>query len=326
METPDTIHGRMKEGAHLAGYSLQRTLENLRWLLEDGRYKELSPGYSNVNEFLRDTAGAFSLLNINPAERKEIAKLIKEAEQEASQRAIADMLGVSEITIARDFGKRDAATNVADEPQKQVYSETESATNVAPTIPPDDFNPVEHERKERERVNHGDEPETAINNPVLYSSESDEWYTPNHIVYRVLLVMGEIDLDPCSNDKNNPVVPAGKVFTKEDNGLVQEWDGRVYMNPPYGREIADWVEYLVEQYEYGQVSEAIALVPSRTDTEWFKDFREYPRCFVWGRLKFSDNGNAAPFPSMAVYLGENVQGFIDAFSDIGDIYLRVENV
>lgn len=173
----------------------------------------------------------------------------------------------------------------------------------------------ELQQKEQER--------TAINNPVLYSSDSDEWYTPNHVVYRVLQALGTIDLDPCSNSKENPIVPAVNVFTKDDNGLMQDWFGKVYMNPPYGREIAEWVSYLVEQYEHGKVVEAIALVPSRTDTEWFRVLRDYPRCFVWGRLKFSDNGNAAPFPSMAVYLGRNLEAFREAFSDIGDIYIRV---
>ena len=48
--------------------------------------------------------------------------------------------------------------------------------------------------------------------------------------------MGEIDLDPCSNSKAQPNVPALNHFTVEDDGLEQKWFGRVYMNPPYGRE------------------------------------------------------------------------------------------
>jgi len=52
--------------------------------------------------------------------------------------------------------------------------------------------------------------------------------------------------------------------------------------------------------------------------------REFPRCFVWGRLRFIGQENAAPFPSMAVYLGQDVTGFAGAFGDIGDIYQLVE--
>jgi len=155
---------------------------------------------------------------------------------------------------------------------------------------------------------------------VHFYSESVECYTPPKIIERTLQAMGQIDLDPCSNDHDNPNVPAIQHYTQEDDGLSQDWRGRVYMNPPYGREIADWVEYLCQQYESGNVTEAIALVPSRTDTQWFRRLREYPRCFVWGRLHFSDNEVGAPFPSMVVYLGKNVPAFISAFGDIGDIY------
>ena len=160
---------------------------------------------------------------------------------------------------------------------------------------------------------------------VHFSSETSEWYTPPEIVERAILVMGEIDLDPCSNSKESPNVPARRHFTINDDGLQWPWYGRVYMNPPYGREIADWVEFLCESYEGGNVSEAIALVPSRTDTVWFRRFRKYPRCFIWGRLKFSNHDNSAPFPSMVVYLGENTQAFVEAFGDIGDVYEAVRD-
>jgi len=158
---------------------------------------------------------------------------------------------------------------------------------------------------------------------VHYSSESNEWNTPKDIIDRVILVMGRVDIDPCSNSKDNPSVPAGIHFTQEDNGLIQPWEGKVYMNPPYGREIGDWTSYLKEQYEFGRITEAIALVPSRTDTEWFRELSEYPRCFIWGRLKFSGFDNAAPFPSMAVYFGRDIDKFISVFKDIGDVYRRI---
>ena len=160
----------------------------------------------------------------------------------------------------------------------------------------------------------------GIKNPVLYSSNSDEWYTPKEIIKRVLWVLGEIDLDPCSNSKTEPYVPAKIYYTAEDDGLSKRWSGRVYMNPPYGREIADWITHFISEYERGEISEAIVLVPSRTDTAWFRKLRNFPRCFIWGRLSFSDNGAGAPFPSMAVYIGDNIDKFIGGFEDIGDVY------
>lgn len=155
---------------------------------------------------------------------------------------------------------------------------------------------------------------------VHYSSESPEWYTPKHILDCVIETLGAIDLDPCSNSHENPNVPALVHFTQEDDGLSLAWLGRVYMNPPYGREIVDWIERLVSEYRRGNVTEAVALVPSRTDTEWFRQLREFQRCFIWGRLRFSNGDNTAPFPSVAVYLGNNVQQFVTAFQTVGDIY------
>lgn len=168
------------------------------------------------------------------------------------------------------------------------------------------------------------EPETApakLNN-VHFSSDTDEWYTPPHIIESVQRVFA-IDLDPCSNSKATPAVPAHYHLTREDNGLEHPWLGAVYMNPPYGRELADWVRKLVTEFENGHTTEAIALVPSRTDTQWFRQLAQFPRCFLWGRLQFSGHDNAAPFPSMVVYLGQRLDRFRQAFAGIGDIYQQV---
>ena len=155
---------------------------------------------------------------------------------------------------------------------------------------------------------------------VHYSSESDEWWTPSDIIERVVQVLGVIDLDPCSNSKTKPNVPAKEHFTKEDDGLAHDWLGRVYMNPPYGRELVLWVEKLAGEFEAGKVKEALALVPSRTDTEWFRRLRTYPRAFLFGRLQFSGHENSAPFPSMVVHLGRSESKFVSVFAEVGDIY------
>ena len=155
-----------------------------------------------------------------------------------------------------------------------------------------------------------------------FSSESAEWYTPREIVERVLRAMGEIDLDPCSNEEKG--IPAGKHYTELDDGLAQSWRGRVYMNPPYGRKIIDeWTGKLLYEFDAGNVTEAVALVPARTDTQWFVSLNRFPICFVTGRLKFSESENSASFPSALFYLGPNREAFISAFKDLGDIFERV---
>ncbi len=154
---------------------------------------------------------------------------------------------------------------------------------------------------------------------VHFSSLTVEWYTPYHIVKAVVDVLGTIDLDPCS-DGDGSLVPAVKRLTKNDDGLSVPWVGRVFMNPPYGREITHWVTRLCEQYEHGDVTEALALLPSRTETRWFARVGRYPRCFIRGRLKFSDGARCAPFPSMVVYFGQRTAAFAETFTLLGDLY------
>jgi len=168
------------------------------------------------------------------------------------------------------------------------------------------------QEKQRERLN------------VHFSSSSDDHNTPRHILDMVMAVMGEIDLDPCSNSKESPNVPAKYHYTKSDDGLSKKWFGRVYMNPPYGDEIPKWVGKLVDTFESGEVKEAIALLPARTDTAWFNQVCSYTICFVRGRLKFGDANNSAPFPSAVVYLGSRSKRFIKAFSEIGPVFQRVD--
>ena len=154
------------------------------------------------------------------------------------------------------------------------------------------------------------------------SSESAEWYTPPNILERVVATMGEIDLDP-SWHRESPV-RARTTYAASDDGLAQRWAGRVYLNPPYGREIDAWISRLVEEYDAGTVAEAIALVPARVDTEWFRRLDPFPRCFVWGRITFANANNPAPFPSAVVYLGRNVARFVEAFGAVGSIFVRLD--
>lgn len=157
-------------------------------------------------------------------------------------------------------------------------------------------------------------------NAGMYTSATPEWYTPAHIIDQVIKVFGEIDLDPCSNAKGAAAnVDALNHYTIEDNGLIQPWQGKVYMNPPYGDEIGPWVNRLVQAYQTEEIREGIALLPGRTDTAWFQPLFAYPICFVRGRLKFSGAENSATFPSVIVYLGIDIPVFQDFFRDIGPI-------
>lgn len=165
---------------------------------------------------------------------------------------------------------------------------------------------------------------------VHFMSETEEWYTPPDVLEPVIALLGAIDVDPCSNSHENPNVPATTIYTEEDDGLSQDWNGRVFMNPPYGREVAVWVEKALMEIGSGNVTEAIFLVASRTDTEWFNLLAE--RCEAWvtvkKRLHFSGHKNGAPFPSAVLWYHDGstdktLDDFCRAFGHMGNVWRRV---
>jgi len=166
----------------------------------------------------------------------------------------------------------------------------------------------------------------ALRLAPLMSSDSDEWWTPRHVVEAASAALGGITLDPCSND-GEPNVPATHHYTASDDGLEQPWRGTVYMNPPYSR-AAEFCRKLADELEYGNVRAAVALVPARTDTAWFRLIADADLCFVTGRLRFIQPGNesatSAPFPSVAAYLGPSPEMFARAFAPLGLLYRRIE--
>ena len=127
-------------------------------------------------------------------------------------------------------------------------------------------------------------------------------------------VLGEIDLDPCSNPEKT--VSAKLHYTKADDGLVQIWKGTIFMNPPYSSPLP-WVKKLVEEYQAGNVTEAIALLKAGTQSNkgTGKLLSEVDAVAKWnGRLEFipgvrTINKNAPDFDSAFFYFGGNVERF-----------------
>jgi DNA N-6-adenine-methyltransferase (Dam) len=136
---------------------------------------------------------------------------------------------------------------------------------------------------------------------------------------------GVIDLDPCSNSVDNPSVPAEFHYTVKLDGLGLPWAGKVFVNPPYGRELSKWVNKTRSEYESGRAREILLLVPSRTDTQWFTSLNPYPRVYLVGRLKFLDASGVrqepAPFGSVLFYLGSRIQEFEQHWKDWGRVEL-----
>ena len=132
---------------------------------------------------------------------------------------------------------------------------------------------------------------------VMFSSKTTEWATPQDF-YDKLDKEFNFDLDPCSTEAN---AKCDNFFTEEDNGLEQDWEGSVFMNPPYGRTIKQWVKKAYQE-SYKEGTTVVCLLPARTCTQWWHNYCMKAReiRFVKGRLKFGAGTNSAPFPSAVV--------------------------
>lgn len=120
--------------------------------------------------------------------------------------------------------------------------------------------------------------------------KSDTWLTPPSLIKS----LGDFDLDPCS-PLNRPWDTATHHYTIKENGLLQKWFGRVWLNPPYGRFMRQWLVKMSSHLN------GIALIFARTDT---KDFQDYvfpfveSMLFIRGRITFLD-----PFGNTPKYNG-----------------------
>lgn len=164
----------------------------------------------------------------------------------------------------------------------------------------------------------------------IVDNRSCEWYTPRHILERVYYVMN-IDLDPAS--PNPPTVKAKKFYTKKENGLLQPWNGNIYLNPPYGRDLPPWISKLLIEWHLSHVTNAILLVPAKVDTVWFNLIASKSACIctIRGRLHFIIEDKTADtsgtFSNILILLSKDpliIERFKKAFCEIGLIWELVK--
>lgn len=130
---------------------------------------------------------------------------------------------------------------------------------------------------------------------LVFSSATDEWATPLEFFRQMDAEFG-FTLDVCATPDN---AKCRRFYTREVDGLSQPWDGVVWMNPPYGAAIGQWMERAYHASLAGAT--VVCLVPARTDTAWWHDYAAKGEVrFIRGRLKFGGSDNSAPFPSAVV--------------------------
>lgn len=173
---------------------------------------------------------------------------------------------------------------------------------------------------------------TNIGPTTAKRGSSNEWYTPPDVITAVKQVLGYIDLDPASCETANRVVQAERYYTREQNGLMYSWHGKVFCNPPYGKtdqggasNLEAFTRYLVNEYLLGHVEEAILLIPTNTATSWFALLWQFPICFPTYRIRFyqetGEPSNGVSFGTCFVYLGSHNARFEEVFSKLGHVAL-----
>ena len=143
------------------------------------------------------------------------------------------------------------------------------------------------------------------------SSAHHGWCTPPDLLKALYGVVGRLDLDPCSpcTDARNAPVRSRMRYTAADDGLALPWRGKVFVNPPYGRQLACWVAKCRAEIQAGRADLVICLVPARTDTRWWHaDIAGHADIgLLKGRLAFGAGAQPAPFASALVAWGATLE-------------------
>jgi hypothetical protein len=172
----------------------------------------------------------------------------------------------------------------------------------------------------------GDDDEPRRRRQQLGGSGDDEYFTPPKYIALARDVLGVIDLDPASCIEAQKIVQATRYFTKEIDGLKQEWFGKIWLNGPFNR-LKAFIEKLIQEYESGRATEAITVTPSNTSAQWFQTAigAASAVCFPSKNIAFihKTKGQMGQMPAgqCFMYFGKNIEKFRRRFESIGTIVI-----
>lgn len=120
---------------------------------------------------------------------------------------------------------------------------------------------------------------------------NNRWATPHNFFEELDREFG-FDMDVCAEPWN---AKCPRYLSPEDDGLYSPWSGTCWMNPPYGREVGEWIRKAL--FESMRGCTVVCLVPARTDTGWWHDYclRGEIR-YVRGRIHFTDSDGKSGRP------------------------------
>ncbi len=263
----------------------------------------------------RTVRGIHAKWNEINAERKAAEERAKaeEARREAEAKAAAEAEARRAEQAAKDEAERRAAAFARAEAERlaaKAAADARKADKVA-----------QKAEKKADKVKAGNTSKDDVRGTT--GTGENEWYTPSEYIEMARAVMGGFDVDPASNPVAQKTVQAATYFTEETNGLDKDWNGRVWLNPPYAQPaIAHFADKTVAEVQSGNATEAIVLTHNYTDTSWFQKMARAAKaiCFTRGRIRFeSPTGEkASPTQGQAFfYFGEDAAAFRNVFSEIG---------
>ena len=153
-------------------------------------------------------------------------------------------------------------------------------------------------------------------NESIFMSKKMDWETPNKL-FDKLNHEFSFDIDVCATEENKK---CNKYFSVDDDGLSKQWSGICWMNPPYGREIKQWVRNAYQETIVQEnADKVVCLVPVRSDTKWWHEFIMNAKeiRFLNKRLSFEGSNNKAPFAAcIVVFCKHNKQSVKILVEDI----------
>lgn len=136
--------------------------------------------------------------------------------------------------------------------------------------------------------------------------ESDNRFTSPSFIAAIEHAFGGIDFDPCWHPASAVRPQAWLDVRRGDDGLRDDWSGRLaFVNPPWSNQ-KKWIERAHDQRSSGKVGTIVCLVPAKTDTRFFHEVlsKVADVYFIEGRPRFfkEDGSSEATMVSAMVVI------------------------
>lgn len=134
-----------------------------------------------------------------------------------------------------------------------------------------------------------------------FDSIKQDWNTPKSL-FEKLNTEFRFDWDISASTDN---ALCKQYYTKETDGLKQNWTGLCWCNPPYGDKSSKMVDWIKKAYNDTQIDPnltVVMLIPARTNTRWFHQYcmKAAEVRFICGRPKFGNSTHGLPQPLVLV--------------------------